>query len=1336
MKIVRNSNRWLKKLTRAAALMSLALGTVSAVAQDAGFPAGAQPTGVVTGTNRSGMGAAFRAGHSAGDTVGRYDSLSHIQVAPFISDGNQILFGDTRLGRANEGGLVWSFGSGYRYYIEDWDVVIGGNGYYDRDHLSGAYLNQWGAGAELLAREWEWRGNYYQTFGDTFSRTGQAVRSGSSAFDGSNLTYTRVDSFVEGLSGFDSEFGVLLPGKFAERFDVRVFGGGYFFEGDRAEGFGGWSARLQSDVGGWLELGLKLTDDETFGTNLCFTAVVHAGGFRSQEHLERSAIQRFRDPVRRSLNVVTVRTDDDVPGQLAINPTNGLPFSIAHVNSNYNIGPFLGTVDAPYQSLQQGLASGSDIVFTHAGSSFSAGPENTVSLVTGQQLLGEGMVVAGRNTETFIEVLTLGNRIPLQLPASPTFAADPTLSRPDLLNSAGPAVTLADNVQFSGFTITNPATLGIFSDGAANTLINDVTISGAGQTAMLLQNTRGATSISNTSLVSAGSASGALLHIDGGAGDINFASTDALLLGTISNTAAQPAVLLENMTAGRFLMDRSSVSDDGGAGVVISNNLAGSATIDNLVSTNASGNAVLIQNSGGNYAFSNSNTQLTGLTITGSSGPGIMIDGLTGSANFNLEVDIVDRIGAGIEIARSSGTTTFAQEVTLTDQTGAGIEAGISVLDNQSGNLVEFRDGITISSTAVLAGSPERTNGSGLSLAGNDAGSLFRASGTTTINGTDLASVIISADDGNTEFLGEVLVNNRLAEGILISGSGGTIEFGNTDPRRVTLVNNELLSGSPAISLQDNTGVVSFGEATIVGATGNPGGGAGVDAQGNTGLINFIDMDINSVAGTGFFGANNRLIRITDGVVDSTDETAIDIENSGIDIRLESVTSIDSPDYGIRLVETNSDDGRSFMIRPTGNTLISPGNGGTISGAAGAAAIGDAAGIYLSNAGQVEVREMILSDNEVGVRVENTESWLDGSGNVIVVADRDEQYFRLEYSTVFDSHYRGIETVDLMGLLIENTSFDNNGADAATGYETIHSLFTVSLDDTDAVDTYSRSERPFEILIQNSSFTSNQHDVIRITQTNGAAGAAIRTQLYDNIIEALDTTDPTTPDPLDSRPLFDDGLVVEWNGPAQLFIEGNSFDMQGAEDQVAFLFDNSSGTDLTELSLKSNQIFINNLGTSAGAVTIDLLGDYDMGSPDGVFDISGNLFSVSGQTPTAMYLVLPPSASSQIQRVAFIGNQITLEDDGGTGIEIRRTGDGARFTFGSNLVSFYDLGNAQERGFVFSQLSGPIRLGGLGNRMQVLSVGVNGGNGQIEQPLLIPTNAAIGQTEINGVLFP
>mgnify|MGYP003326882176 FL=1 len=336
MKIVQNSNRWLKKLTRAAALMSLALGPVSAYSQDGALYSGAQPSGgasEATGLNRDGYGLQFRGGHVAGDTVGRNDSISFIGLSPYFSAGNSLIFGDTRLGRANEGGLVWSFGSGYRYYLEDWDVVLGGNGYYDRDHLSGTYLNQWGVGAEVLAHAWELRGNYYQTFGDSFALTSQTVKPGSSAFTGSNLTFTRVDAFSEGLQGFDTEAGFLLPGDFAERIDLRAFGGGYYYDGNTAQSFGGWSTRLQADIREMVELGLKLTNDNQFDTTLSFTAAVHFGGFRSQEHLKRSAIQRFREPVRRNLNVVTLVTSQDAPGQLALDPTTGLPLSIAHVNS-------------------------------------------------------------------------------------------------------------------------------------------------------------------------------------------------------------------------------------------------------------------------------------------------------------------------------------------------------------------------------------------------------------------------------------------------------------------------------------------------------------------------------------------------------------------------------------------------------------------------------------------------------------------------------------------------------------------------------------------------------------------------------------------------------------------------------------------------------------------------------------------------------------------------------------------------------------------------------------------------------------------------------------------
>ena len=84
------------------------------------------------------------------------------------------------------------------------------------------------------------------------------------------ITYSRIDTFAEALKGFDAEAGFLLPGELSERFDLRAFGGGYHYEGTNIPGFSGWSSRLQADIGGWLEVGLKVTDDKLFDTTVSF----------------------------------------------------------------------------------------------------------------------------------------------------------------------------------------------------------------------------------------------------------------------------------------------------------------------------------------------------------------------------------------------------------------------------------------------------------------------------------------------------------------------------------------------------------------------------------------------------------------------------------------------------------------------------------------------------------------------------------------------------------------------------------------------------------------------------------------------------------------------------------------------------------------------------------------------------------------------------------------------------------------------------------------------------------------------------------------------------------
>ena len=1342
MKIVRNPRRWLKNLFRTAASLSLAAGLQSACAQDGSLLSGSPPSGSASqflSFNRDGFGAAVRGGHTAGDTVGRDDSITHIGFMPYFNSGNGLFFGDSRLFRGNEGGLGWSFGSGYRYYIENWDVVAGGNGYFDRDDLSGAYLKQWSAGAELLAHHWEARGNYYNTFGESFALTGQSVLPGSGAFQGNNLTYTRVDAFTEGLGGFDTEFGVLLPGDFSEKIDLRAFAGGYYYEGDKQPGFSGWSTRLQADVAQMLELGLKLTDDEYFGTTLSFSAVLHAGGFRSEEHLKRSAIQRFREPVRRNMNVVALQSSLNVPGQVATNPATGLPLTIAHVNSNDTVGPFIGTVNDPFRSLQAGLGAGTDLVFTHAGSLFNAAPENIVTLADGQQLIGEGFIgtaAAGRPTQSFVTVSALGQNLLVELPKSPTFAAAPDLPRPILQNSPGNAVTLADNVQFSGFQIISPTAIGIFSNAAENTIISDVSIVNPGLSGIVLQNTSGTTSISNTGLTSNAAATGPLMRVTGGSGVINFSSTDSFLFGAIDNTSSQAALVVENMTGGRFSMNQSRVTDNGGLGLIIRNNTGGAATIDNFVSTAATGNGVQILNSAGTYTFRKTNAQLNALSITGSTQQGILIDNLSGSATFSAPLNIVDRQAGGIEVTNSSGDVTFSENVVLTDHLGAGTESGVLIDGLLSGSVVEFSEVLTVTSTVAAPGSAQRTDGHGIEIRGGAAGSLFRTQGVTTVNSADLASIYVDTNTGDVEFNGETRVSNRAVEGIIVEGNSGQVQFGARNPRQNTQVDNLQLSQAAAISVLGNSGTVSFGEATVLNAQGNPGGGAGIDVRNNTGLVNFVDMQVDSLGGTAFFGINNNLIRSQDGEILAQDETAVDIEESGIDMTLRRVDSTDAPDYGIRLVETNKDEGRKFVIRPTAINQFPSGQGGLITGAKGDGLPNlDAAGILLSNAGRVEIREMTLDDNEYGVLIANTESYLDGSGNVIDVNDGDEQLFLMEYSRVDNSDIRGVEATDLVNLVLLTSSFDNNGDDAEFGWDTIYSQYTVALDDIDRTTQYDQADRPFFVNIEGNQITSNQHDAVRIISQPGARGAAILTEIYTNRFTVNDLTDPTSSPIDDARPANDDGFYMDWEGPAQVRFDGNQMDMQALAGQMAFVFDNDATEDLTEMSIQSNRMSITNLGVNPGAVSVDIIGGYDIDNPSRFLEVSANTITVFGATPTGLFFSLQPGTNSRAEQAYFNGNNITLQNDGGTGIQIRRAGQGARFGFDNNIVAFIDDGAQAERGFWFDQVNGFVRLRGLGNQM-----GVNGwvipGNNSIEQLLDIPFNASNGQVEINGILLP
>ena len=1350
MKIVQNPNRWLQKLSRAAALVGLLAGSGNALSQDGDHTFGRSPSGSASETvdyNRDGFGVSVRAGHSAGDTVGRQQSISLLNLAPYFNIENELLFGDAQLGMANRGQLAWSFGGGYRHYFPDLDVVGGVNSYFNADQLTGARMQQWGVGAELLANTWEARGNFYQPFASDPTLVGQRVDPNSVAFSGSNLTFTRIDSFAEALKGFDAEAGFLLPGEMAEKIDLRMFGGGYHYEGTRVPGFSGWSSRVQADIGRWLEVGLKVTDDKLFNTTVSFNAIVHMGGFSSQEHTKRSAIQRFREPVRRNTNVLAAITDIANAGQVAT--SGGAIRTIAHVNSNATGPGFLGTVNDPFSQMTQGLGAGTDIVFVHAGSDFNAAPQNVVNLIANQQVVGEGLIVPGRNTNSTVTVDLLGTTTQVPLPKSPTFAANPTFLRPTLANTAGNTVTMAQGSQFSGFIIDSPTGSGIFSSGVGNTIINDVLVQNAGVSGINLLNTTGTTTITNTTLTSSATASGPLFHVDGG-GVVAFGSTDFGLTGStnffglaaLTNTSPQPVVTIENMIGGRVDMSNSNLTSTGGGGILIQNNTGGAATIDNASITNSTGNGIAIVNSAGTYNFRKTNATIAAITIDNAAQQSIRIDNASGQITFTDPLLITNRNAEGIEISQSSGSATFAGLTTINGLGAAvGTESAVSVHDQLAGGNVTFRKNLVISGVAAGRGSL----GNGINLTNNVAGSAFIVQGNTSIVGTDLASIAINNNAGSVQFQGATSISGRAQEGILVTNSSSPVLFGST-AAAVTTILNDLVPASQfaAISYTNNTGGISMQSAVIDNAQGGIGGGAGINVVGNTGAVSFGGINVTSFGpvaggggGVGVFGLNNTSIRIGDGSVVTDAAAAINIEQTGININLRTVSSSNSPDYGIRLVETNKTaiGFHTFNVDPTTLNPVA-GDGGTIVNAKGNGLDdNDSAGVFLSNAGQVRMRAMQIENNEFGIRVRNTETT---SG----IASNLKQSLTLVTSTVIDNDIRGIDAQDLMGLDIENSIFDNNGDDPATGRETILLDYTTRLD-LATITQFSQAVDPFVVLIQDTNFASNTTDVINITQSTGtAAGAAIQTDLYRNTFTINDTTDTTADLAAQgaAQGSFDNAFMFDWTGPARTHIENNQFDMVAAQQAQAIVYRTRSTTDQTDLSIQNNIININNVTLNSGAVDVRIDGPALMNTFEfrtannrlniGDGGVLGGLVDAGGR-PTGLRYTLAANTG-----LALINNDIVISGDGGTGIQIVRSAANSSFQIDGNRIGLADFGTVLERGIIFSQVTGVVQLFGTTNNLVVIQQNLLPGNGAVEQAFFMPAGSNSGQIIVNGNLVP
>jgi hypothetical protein len=486
------------------------------------------------------------------------------------------------------------------------------------------------------------------------------------------------------------------------------------------------------------------------------------------------------------------------------------------------------------------------------------------------------------------------------------------------------------------------------------------------------------------------------------------------------------SIALPQAAAGSSLPILESAT--GNAVVLASNSIFSGFTITNSAQNGIYGNGVsnaLIANVTVNHAGadgihllnSSGTIDLNNVSIAGSAGDGLAI--LGGSANITVSGQLGGNLGHDLNISNTSSGTV---DLTNTQFTGSGSQ-GI-LLQNDAGD-VNFNN-LTLTSSA----------GKGIDI--EAASGTVQFSGTTTVSGAAAASVTIQnlVSTGSVTF-DNLTINNRQDAGLVINNAAGAVTVSGT-----TTITNEGAATPSALSITNSSGTMAFsGPVNVVNSTGNP----GVNLVSNSGTTTFNALNISSTNGTGLYASNAGTLDVSSsangtsgGTIQAANGTAVDIENTTMDVNLTNVSS-SGGSVGLKLI---SDPGSFFVFGQSGGAA---GSGGTIQGAA--------TGVYLQNTGTVALVLMKLDSNGVGVEAQNA------------------AYVALGNDQITNSTTYGVDALNVAQLAIGNSTFSGNGA-ANIRFQ------------ANQIGSYN-------LATQSNSFTSASADNILVQSLSGSAGSTL-----------------------------------------------------------------------------------------------------------------------------------------------------------------------------------------------------------------------------------------------------
>jgi len=622
-----------------------------------------------------------------------------------------------------------------------------------------------------------------------------------------------------------------------------------------------------------------------------------------------------------------------------------------------------GTLTNPFKTIADFNGSAGPLInqlifLTNTGTDYT----NGIVLKNGQTLFGSGHTGG----------VTLADVVPFSM--APNSKVLPAINgtNPNILNTAGIAVSLASGNKLRGFNVGSSAThqngSGLSGTAVGNLTIDELSIyvSGvsAGKGINLVGGGTVAIQLVQLDLVSCNPIAIDLSNLTGGtwnvSGSTNISSSSTINVNIVT-------------CSNNFTFSTLNITNGGSHGLSLTG-CSGNFTINGGTITNPFGTSVLI--SGGSVVFNSSGT------ITDNSGFAVDIDNHD-SNNVTFSGNIFSS-GTGIRVQNcGGGTKTFSGStkslitttntaVTLSTNTGAtiNISGGGLVINTTSGTGYSATGGGTVSVTGT-GNTITSTTGTGLNVVSTTIGGSNMTFQRITSNGSGSANGINLDNTGS--------VGGLIVTGTGSAGSGGTIAnktgADGTSVGCGIYLNNTAKVSLSRMQLNDFTNYAIRGTSVTdftlqnsqtSGVNGNNGGAdeGSIIFDGLFGTCNFTNNTIK-----GGIEDNFRIININ-GVLNVTitgntirDNSTTSSGNDNINIRANITANITATVTSNIFAACNGDHFQTTCIDDATMNLTFTGN--TLSGGGGGSALGQGITISGGAAGSTESMTFNVSNNNM-----------------------------------------------------------------------------------------------------------------------------------------------------------------------------------------------------------------------------------------------------------------------------------------------------------------------------------------------------------------------------------